>query len=71
MNVMHHKIGQGKDSINLFAHMPRPPLRDEVVGTGVWTGTTVNKQPGMKTVNRFNIVAPCKDQKPRKKYVAA
>jgi hypothetical protein len=46
------------------------PLKEEVVGTGGWTGTTVNKQPGMKTVDRFNIVAPRKDQKPRKKYVA-
>jgi hypothetical protein len=27
MNVMHHEIGQGKDSINLFARMPCPPQR--------------------------------------------
>jgi hypothetical protein len=71
MNVLHHEIGQGKDSINLFARMPRPPLKDEVAGAGGWTGTTVNKRAGMKTVDRFKIVAPRKDQKPRKKYVAA
>jgi hypothetical protein len=71
MNVMHHEIGQGKDSINLFACMPCPPLKDEVEGAGGWAGTIVNKQPGMKTVDQFEIVAPRKDQKPRKKYVAA